>query len=420
MTNIKSYLKQNKKRILGELLEFLSIPSVSAQVKYKKDVAKTAKFVADKLKEAGGQNIKTFSTSGHPIVYGEKIINKKLPTVLVYGHYDVQPVDPINLWINPPFKPIIKNNKIYARGSSDDKGQVFIHIKAFEYLLKEKKMHTNIKFVIEGEEEISSVNLEKFIRDHKQKLKADTTLISDTEILNENTPSITTGLRGLAYFEVEIIGPNRDLHSGFYDGVKLSLKEKNEITKIPFNLKKYKKQINITDIEGEDGFSTMERLCTRPSLDVNGVWGGYIEEGSKTVIPSKAHAKISMRLVPGQNPKIIKKNFIKYFKSLAPKSVRVNIKTFHASAALLTPTNSQEYKAASDAYKKAFGKKPLSVRGSASIPITNIFNEVLGATPLLLGFGLDTDAIHSPNEHFGIDRLFKGIETIVYFYENLN
>src|SRR3989339_195710 len=416
MTNIKSYLKQNKKRILGELLEFLSIPSVSAQVKYKKDVAKTAKFVADKLKEAGGQNIKTFSTSGHPIVYGEKIINK-----------------------------------IYARGSSDDKGQVFIHIKAFEYLLKEKKMHTNIKFVIEGEEEISSVNLEKFIRDHKQKLKADTTLISDTEILNENTPSITTGLRGLAYFEVEIIGPNRDLHSGlyggavanpintlcemiaklknknkkitipgFYDGVKLSLKEKNEITKIPFNLKKYKKQINITDIEGEDGFSTMERLCTRPSLDVNGVWGGYIEEGSKTVIPSKAHAKISMRLVPGQNPKIIKKNFIKYFKSLAPKSVRVNIKTFHASAALLTPTNSQEYKAASDAYKKAFGKKPLSVRGSASIPITNIFNEVLGATPLLLGFGLDTDAIHSPNEHFGIDRLFKGIETIVYFYENLN
>jgi acetylornithine deacetylase/succinyl-diaminopimelate desuccinylase-like protein len=449
-TAINQYIETHKERFLNELFELLRIPSVSADPKYKNDVLKTAEVIKEKLIAAGANNVEVCATAGYPIVFGEKIIDPKLPTVLVYGHYDVQPPDPLDLWTSGPFEPIIKDGKIYARGACDDKGQVYMHIKAFELMMKTNILPCNVKFMIEGEEEVGSNNLAIFVKQNKAKLKADVILISDTGIIANDTPSITIGLRGLSYVEVEVTGPNRDLHSGlyggavanpinilcemitkmkddknritipgFYDDVEIvSETEREEMAKAPFNLDQYKKELNLTDIHGEDGFSTNERTSIRPTLDVNGIWGGYTGEGAKTVIASKAYAKISMRLVPNQNSEKITKLFSDYFKSIAPKSVTVKVSPHHGGEPVVTPTNSVAYKAASMAMETTFGKKPIPVRGGGSIPIVAMFKSELGLDSVLMGFGLDSDAIHSPNEHYGVFNYLKGIETIPYFYKN--
>ena len=450
-------LTQNKKdQYLSELTDFLKIPSVSADPKYKKDVEKAAVWLANSIKLAGCENIEIIQTNGHPIVYGEKIINSKFPTILVYGHYDVQPPDPIDLWENPPFDPIVKETEthpagaIFARGSCDDKGQMFMHVKALELMISNKELPCNVKFMIEGEEEVGSDNLEIFIRENSERLKSDVILISDTGILNNNQPSITTGLRGLSYMEVKVTGPNRDLHSGLYGGtvanpinvlcdmisslkddkskinipgfyddvVELSDKERIEMSKVPFDEESFKKSLNIDFTYGELGFSTPERKSIRPTLDVNGIWGGYTGEGAKTVIPSDAYAKISMRLVPNQNWKKISVLFENHFKKIAPTSVKVKVTTHHGGQAYVTPINNIAYKAAHMAYEKSFGKAPYPVRDGGSIPIVPMFEEVLKCKTILMGFGLNSDAIHSPNEHFGLFNFFKGIETIPYFYKN--
>jgi acetylornithine deacetylase/succinyl-diaminopimelate desuccinylase-like protein len=388
-------------------------------------------------------------TDGFPIVYGEKIIDEKLPTVLVYGHYDVQPADPFELWDSPPFEPVIKNEKIYARGACDDKGQMYMHIKAFEIMIQNHSLPCNVKFMIEGEEEVGSPNLGPFIKDNIDRLKADIILISDTSMLSLETPTITTGLRGLSYMEVEVTGPNRDLHSGvyggavanpinvlcemiaslkdekhhitipgFYDDVaQLSDAERQELGQAPFNIEEYKKHLEINDVEGEEGFSTLERVSIRPTLDVNGIWGGYTGEGAKTVLPSKAYAKISMRLVPNQDDRKISGLFEKHFKAIAPKSVQVKVTYHHGGKPVVTPTVSIAYKAAEAAITKTFGIKPIPLRTGGSIPIVALFEEVLGLKTLLMGFGLDSDAIHSPNEHYGLKNFYIGIETIVEFYQ---
>ncbi|HVA98974.1 MAG TPA: dipeptidase [Bacteroidia bacterium] len=449
MEEITAYIKTHKDRFIQELVDLLKIPSVSADPKYKNDVLKTADAVKDKLIAAGADKVEICKTAGYPIVYGEKIISEKLPTVLVYGHYDVQPADLIDLWTSPPFEPVIKDEKIYARGACDDKGQMYMHIKAFELMMQTKSLPCNVKFMIEGEEEVGSENLATFVKQNKEKLKATVILISDTGIIANDIPSITVGLRGLSYVEVEVESPNRDLHSGlyggavanpinvlcemiaslkdeneqitipnFYDDVDIvSAEERAEMAKVPFDLEAFKKSIGIADVQGEKDFSTNERTSIRPTLDVNGIWGGYTGEGAKTVIASKAYAKISMRLVPHQTPEKITKLFTDHFKKIAPKSVRVKVRAHHGGDAIVTPTNSIAYKAAEKAMEKTFGKKPIPVRSGGSVPIVALFKSELGLDSVLLGFGLDSDAIHSPNEHFGIFNYLKGIETIPLFYK---
>ena len=449
-------LTTDQKKFLEQWMDFLKIPSVSADPAHKKDVAKGAEWVKSALLNAGCPHAEIIQTPGHPIVYGEHLLDPSLPTVLVYGHYDVQPADPIDLWDSPPFQPVIKNTiihpdgAVFARGSCDDKGQMFMHIKAFEVMLSESTLDCNIKFMIEGEEEVGSDNLEDFVKTNKEKLACDIILISDTGMIAQDQPSITTGLRGLSYMEVTVTGPNRDLHSGLYGGsvqnpinvlcemisqlrdenkkitipdfyedvIELSTEERAEMDKAPLDLEEFKNSIGIDAIEGEKGFNTEERRSIRPTLDVNGIWGGYTGEGAKTVIPSKAHAKISMRLVPDQDWHKISEQFTDYFKSIAPAGVEVDVITHHGGYAYVTPIETIGYKAAHQAYLETFGKAPIPKRGGGSIPIVPMFEKELGVKSILMGFGLDSDAIHSPNEHYGLFNFFKGIETIPKFYKN--
>jgi acetylornithine deacetylase/succinyl-diaminopimelate desuccinylase-like protein len=447
---MNTYIQQNKQRFLDELFDLLRIPSVSADTKHKKDIVKAAEYIKDKLLKAGADKAELCETGGNPVVYAEKIINPSLPTVLVYGHYDVQPADPLDLWDSPPFEPVIKDEKIYARGACDDKGQMYMHVKALEVMINTQTLPCNIKFMIEGEEEVGSENLGSFLKTNKEKLKADVILISDTEIISNETPSITTGLRGLSYVQVEVTGPNRDLHSGVYGGAvanpitvlcemiaslkdkdnhitipgfynkvrEVSPEERMQINKAPFKLEDYKKDLGIDAVHGESGFSTLERTGIRPTLDVNGIWGGYIGEGAKTVLPSKAYAKISMRLVPDQNSTEITELFKRHFESIAPKSVKVKVTPHHGGEPAATPTNSIGYKAASNAFEDAWGKKPIPTKGGGSIPIVSLFQKELGLMSVLMGFGLDSDAIHSPNESYGIFNFLKGIETITLFHKH--
>jgi acetylornithine deacetylase/succinyl-diaminopimelate desuccinylase-like protein len=447
---IQNYINANKKRFLDELFNLIRIPSISADSQYKKDVVRAAEYLKDKILAAGADKAEVYETAGHPILFGGKTVDPSLPTILVYGHYDVQPADPVELWDSPPFEPTIRNEKIYARGSCDDKGQAYMHVKAFETMMQTSTLTCNVKFILEGEEEIGSNNLEIFIREHKDMLAADVVLISDTDILSNDTPSITTGLRGLSYLEVEVTGPNRDLHSGMYGGAVdnpinvlcqmiASLKDENncisipgfynkvvqysddkraEFAKAPFNLERYKKTLDIEEVNGEKGFTTIERVGIRPSLDVNGIWGGYMGEGAKTVLPSKAHAKISMRLVPDQKSAEITELFTKHIKAIAPKTVKVKVTPHHGGEAAVTPIDSIAYKAASEAFYEGWGKYPIPTMEGGSIPIVSLFDKILGLNTILFGFGLKEDAIHSPNESFGLFNFYKGIETIVLFYQH--
>lgn len=453
--SVKNYIQENKNNFLNELLDLLRIPSVSADPKFKDKVVKAAEYIHESLIKAGAEKVEICPTEGFPIVYGEKIIDPDAPTVLVYGHYDVQPADPYELWDSPPFEPVIKNTAIhpegavFARGSADDKGQFYMHIKAFEAMMKTGELFCNIKFMIEGEEEVGSSHLEGFVRNNKEKLKADAVLISDTSMLSLENPSVTVGLRGLAYMEVEVTGPNKDLHSGtfggavanpintlcrmiaslqdenrritipgFYDKVEEMDSEYREaLNKAPFQEIEFKNKLGIKETEGEKGYTTIERTGIRPTLDVNGIWGGYTGEGAKTVLPSKASAKISMRLVPNQDYMEIAKLFETHFKSLAPASVHVKVSTHHGGHPAVVPTDSKAYRAAESAILESFGKKAIPTREGGSIPITSLFQKEMGVDPILMGFGLDTDAIHSPNEHFGIKNYLIGIETIALFYK---
>ncbi len=455
MNNIKSYINQHKDRFINELIELLKIPSISADSAYKKDVIATAEAVKTSLENAGCDHVEICDTPGYPIIYGEKIIDSNLPTILVYGHYDVQPPDPLELWDSPPFEPIVKKTTshpegaIFARGASDDKGQMFMHVKALEYMTSNNNLPCNVKFMIEGEEEIGSESLSWFVEQHQEKLANDVILISDTGMISNTQPSITTGLRGLSYVEVEVTGPNRDLHSGLYGGAvanpiniltkmiaslhdednhitiprfydkveNLSAEERVEMAKAPFSLDAYKKSIDIDSEYGEKGYTTNERNSIRPTLDVNGIWGGYIGEGAKTVIASKAYAKISMRLVPHQDWQEITEIFKSHFESIAPKGVKVKVTPHHGGQGYVTPIDSIGYRAAAKAYQEAFGKSPIPQRSGGSIPIVALFEKELKSKTILMGFGLDSDAIHSPNEHFGIFNYLKGIETIPLFYK---
>ena len=455
MENIKQYVQENKERFIKELIELLKMPSVSADSAYAQDVINTAEAVKTSLEKAGCDVVEMCETPGYPIVYGHKIIDPSLPTVLVYGHYDVQPADPIELWDSPPFEPIIKTTEIhpegaiFARGACDDKGQMYMHVKAFEYMIANNNLPCNVKFMIEGEEEVGSKSLGWFVERNQEKLSCDVILISDTGMISNTQPSITTGLRGLSYVEVEVTGPNRDLHSGlyggavanpiniltkmiaslhdennhitipgFYDGVEeLSLEERAEMAKRPYSEDDYKKALNIADTFGEAGYTTNERNSIRPTLDVNGIWGGYTGEGAKTVIASKAFAKISMRLVPNQDWENITELFKKHFESIAPSAVTVKVSPHHGGQGYVTPIDSIGYQAASKAYSEAFGKTPIPVRSGGSIPIVALFEKELKSKTIMMGFGLDSDAIHSPNEHYGIFNYMKGIETIPLFYK---
>jgi len=455
MSKYSVSIQENKQRYLDELFDLLRIPSVSADPAYKADVIRTADEVAKRLTEAGAENVEVCETPGYPVVYADKIIDPAKPTVLVYGHYDVQPADPIELWTSGPFEPVIKvterhpEGAIFARGACDDKGQMYMHVKAFELMMQHNTLPCNVKFMIEGEEEVGSKNLEWYVKRNHEKLANDVILISDTGMLDNDIPSITTGLRGLAYMEVEVTGSNRDLHSGlyggavanpiniltkmiaslqdednritipgFYDNVEdLSAADRAEMAKAPFSLDAYKKALDIDDVHGETGYTTMERNSIRPTLDVNGIWGGYIGEGAKTVIASKANAKISMRLVPNQTPDEISELFEKHFKAIAPKSVKVKVTAHHGGHGYVTHTDNPAYQAASKAYEVTFGKKPIPVRSGGSIPIVALFEQELKSKSILMGFGLDSDAIHSPNEHYGVFNYLKGIETIPHFYE---
>ncbi len=445
-----AYLEANKERFLNELLDLLRIPSISADPAFKADVLRTADFVAQKLTEAGADKVEICPTAGYPIVYGEKIIDPALPTVLVYGHYDVQPSVPDELWTTPAFEPNIRNERIYARGACDDKGQMYMHVKAFEAMLKTNTLACNIKFMIEGEEEVGSNNLGKFCIANKERLKADVVLISDTSMIANDIPSIDVGLRGLSYVEVEVTGPNRDLHSGVYGGavanpinilakmiasmhdennhitipgfyndvLEVSAEDRAAMAATPFDIEEYKQDLQVGDVWGEKGFSTLERTGIRPTLDVNGIWGGYTGEGAKTVLPSKAYAKISMRLVPNQTSEKATKLFEDYFKKIAPPSVKVEVRPHHGGEPVLTPTDSIPFKAASLAMEATFGKKPIPTRGGGSIPIVALFEKELGLKSVLMGFGLDIDALHSPNESYGLFNYYKGIETIPHFFKN--
>lgn len=450
MQQTQSYIEANRQRFLNELFDLIRIPSISTNPDHDSDLQRAAEFVQERLKAAGADKVEICPTNRHPIVYAEKIIDPKLPTVLVYGHYDVQPADPIELWDSPPFEPTVKDGKIFARGACDDKGQMFMHIKAFEAMMATGELPCNVKFMIEGEEEIGSENLPQFIRENSEKLKADVVLISDTSMIANDIPSITVGLRGISYVQVEVTGPDRDLHSGTYGGgvvnpinalcemiaklkddknritipgfydkvVELSAEERAAMAKAPFDLEAYKADLGIEDVAGEEGYTTLERVSVRPTLDVNGIWGGYTGEGAKTVIASKAYAKISMRLVPNQESEEITRLFSNYFTSLAPKGVKVKIDYHHGGEPVVTPTDSVAYKAAELAMEQTFGKKPIPQRGGGSIPIVQLFKSMLGVNSVLMGFGLDSDAIHSPNENFGLFNYYKGIETIPYFYKH--
>jgi acetylornithine deacetylase/succinyl-diaminopimelate desuccinylase-like protein len=450
MQKTQDFIQSQKERFMAELFDLLRIPSISADPAFAGDVHACAAFVAERLREAGADAVEICPTAGYPIVYGEKIIDPSLPTVLVYGHYDVQPAVPLELWTTPPFEPEIRNERIYARGSADDKGQFYMHLKAFEAMWASGELPCNVKFMIEGEEEVGSANLEWYVKRNQEKLKNDIILISDTGMLANDTPSITTGLRGLSYVEVEVTGPNRDLHSGLYGGavanpinilaqmiaqmhddknritipgfyddvVELSAEERAQMAKAPFILEKYKEALDLADVHGEDGYVTMERNSIRPTLDVNGIWGGYIGEGAKTVLPSKAYAKISMRLVPNQSSEEITALFAEYFRSIAPASVKVEVRPHHGGEPVVTPSDSPEFKAASLAMKETFGKEPIPTRGGGSIPIVALFEKELGLKSVLMGFGLDIDALHSPNESYGVFNFYKGIETIPWFFHH--
>jgi acetylornithine deacetylase/succinyl-diaminopimelate desuccinylase-like protein len=449
MQTIKQYVENNKQRLLDELFALLRFPSVSADPKYKPEVLKTADYVAQKLVDAGAEKVEVCQTAGYPIVYGEKIIDSSKPTVLVYGHYDVQPADPLELWKTPPFEPTIRDGKIYARGACDDKGQFYMHVKAFELMMQTDTLPCNIKFMIEGEEEVGSNNLGIFVKENKNRLKADVVLISDTSMISMENPSLETGLRGLSYLEVEVVGPNRDLHSGVYGGavanpatilakmiaslhdennhvniprfydkvINLTAEERAALNSAPYDEEEYKKDLDIAEVWGEQGYSTLERTGTRPTLEVNGIWGGYIGEGAKTVLPSKANAKISMRLVPNQTSAEITELFTKHFESIAPKSVKVTVTPHHGGEPVVTPTDSIAYKAAQKAIAESFGKEPIPTRGGGSIPIVALFEAELGIKTVLMGFGLDSDALHSPNEKYDIYNYYKGIETIPLFHK---
>ena len=455
MKNIDSYIEEHKDRFIKELIELLKIPSVSADAAYSQDVLNTADAVKKALETAGCDLVEICETSGYPIIYGEKIIDPKLPTVLVYGHYDVQPPDPIDLWESGPFEPVIKktdihpDGAIFARGSCDDKGQMYMHVKALEFMVKTNQLPCNVKFMIEGEEEVGSVSLTEFVTQNQHKLANDVILISDTGMIAQDIPSITTGLRGLSYVEVEITGPNRDLHSGLYGGAvanpinilakmiaslhdennyitipgfydkveQLSKEERAKMAEAPFSLDAYKDALDIEAVYGEKGYTTNERNSIRPTLDVNGIWGGYTGEGAKTVIASKAYAKISMRLVPHQDWHEITELFKTHFVNIAPKGVKVKVTPHHGGYGYVTPIDNVGYQAASKAYEQTFGKTPIPQRSGGSIPIVSLFEKELNSKTILMGFGLDSDAIHSPNEHFGIFNYLKGIETIPYFYK---
>ncbi len=455
MNNRVDYIKKHQQRFIDELIELLKIPSVSADSNYSKDVFKTAENVKEHLTAIGCDLVEICETPGLPIVYAEKIINKALPTILVYGHYDVQPADPIDLWDSPPFEPIIKKTSIhpegaiFARGACDDKGQMFMHVKAVEYMIANNELPCNVKFMIEGEEEIGSPSLSWFVERNQDKLANDVILISDTGMISNTQPSITTGLRGLSYVEVEVTGPNRDLHSGLYGGAvanpinilnkmiaslhdennhitipgfyddveELSSAERAEMAKAPFSLEDYQNALDIETVYGEKGYTTNERNSIRPTLDVNGIWGGYIGEGAKTVIPSKAYAKISMRLVPNQDWEEITELFTKHFNAIAPKGVTVKVTPHHGGQAYVTPITDKGYIAAQKAYTESFSVEAIPQRSGGSIPIVPLFEKELGSKSILMGFGLDSDAIHSPNEHFGIFNFLKGIETIPLFYK---
>ena len=447
---IKEYINNNKERFLDELFELLKIESVSADSKFKEEVDKAANWLVEEFKKLKLDNVEKIKTKGHPIVFAEKILDKSYPTILVYGHYDVQPADPYELWDSPPFEPTIKNNKIYARGACDDKGQMYMHLKAYETLNKVGDIKFNIKFMIEGEEECGSDSLEEFVVQNKEKLSADVIIISDTSIIDNENPSITIGLRGLSYMEVELTGPNRDLHSGTYGGavnnpinelckIISSLKDdkgkilipgfyddvknfddntRDDINKVPFNLSEFKSHIDINDIYGEQGYTTIERIGTRPTLDVNGIWGGYINEGAKTVLPSKAYAKISMRLVSNQSSKKISKLFSDHLKKICPDSCKIKVTEHHGGEPCVVNTNTLGYKAAFKAFKDIWKKEPVPTFDGGSIPIVALFKKELGLDSILMGFGLDEDAIHSPNESYGLFNFYKGIETITAFYNN--
>ena len=449
MQTIKQYVEENKQRFLDELLELLRFPSVSADPSYKEDVLKTADYVANKLREAGAENVEICPTAGYPIVYGEKIIDPQKPTVLVYGHYDVQPADPLELWKTPPFEPTIRDEKIFARGACDDKGQFYMHVKAFELMINSNSLPCNIKFMIEGEEEVGSSNLGIFVKANKERLKSDVVLISDTSMISLENPSLETGLRGLSYLEVEVTGPNRDLHSGVYGGavanpatvlcqliaslhdtnnhitiphfyddvLSLSEQERNSLNEAPYNEDEFKNDLGVKSLWGEQGYSTIERTGIRPTLEVNGIWGGYIGEGAKTVLPSKASAKISMRLVPNQQSDKITQLFKEHFESIAPDYVSIKVTPHHGGEPVVTPTDSVAYKAAEKAIEESFGKKPIPTRGGGSIPIVALFEAELGIKTVLMGFGLDSDNLHSPNEKFDIANYYKGIETIPLFHK---
>ena len=445
-----AYIEQNKERFLQELFDLLRIPSISADSAFAGDVRDCAESVATHLKNAGADNVSIEETAGHPIVYGEKIVNPHWPTVLVYGHYDVQPSAPDELWTTPAFEPNVRDGKIYARGAADDKGQFFMHVKAFETMMNTDSLCCNVKFMIEGEEEVGSGNLGPFCVNNREKLKADVILISDTSMVANDVPSIDVGLRGLSYVEVEVTGPNRDLHSGVYGGavanpinalctmiasmhdenrhitipgfyadvLETSAEDRDAMSRIPFDIEEYKKDLEVNDVLGENGFSTIERTGIRPTLDVNGIWGGYTGEGSKTVLPSKAYAKISMRLVPNQSSEQITRLFKNHFESIAPPGIKVEVRPHHGGEPVLTPTDSIAYKAAAAAMKDTFGKDPIPTRGGGSIPIVALFEHELKTKVVLMGFGLDSDALHSPNEHYGIFNYFKGIETIPRFFHH--
>ncbi len=446
----KEYQNEHKDKFLSELLDLLRIPSVSADSNYKGDVAKCAEAVKQSLLDAGCDTVEICETKGHPIVYGEKIVDPSLPTILTYGHYDVQPADPLELWDSGPFEPVIKDGKIYARGACDDKGQMYMHVKALETMVKTNTMACNVKYIIEGEEEVGSTHLVPFLEDNVEKLKADVVLVSDTSMISMEDPSIETGLRGLAYMEVEVTGPNRDLHSGVYGGAvanpitvlcqmiaslhdennhitvdgfyekvaELTAAERTELNKAPFDLEEYKRELGISDVWGEKGYTSLERTGIRPTLELNGIWGGYIKEGAKTVLPSKAFAKISMRLVPHQVSTEIEALFTKHFEALAPAGVTVKVTPHHGGEPAVTPTDGKAYQAAAAAIETTFGKAPIPTRGGGSIPIISLFEKTLGLKTVLMGFGLDNDNIHSPNEKFDVFNYYKGIETIPHFHKN--
>lgn len=446
----KDYLDKNKERFLNELLDLLRIPSVSARTEHKSDMVKCAEAVKQRLLEAGADHAEIIPTDGHPIVYGEKIIDPAKPTVLVYGHYDVQPADPLELWNSGPFEPVIKDGRIYARGSCDDKGQFYMHVKALEMMVKTESLATNIKFCIEGEEEVGSPNLGKFVASNKEQLKADVILISDTAMLSMENPSIDTGVRGLSYIEVEVTGPNRDLHSGVYGGavanpitmlakmiaschdennhitipgfyddvVEATPAERKKLAAAPFNEEEYKNDLGVNALWGEKGYTPNERTGIRPTLELNGIWGGYTGEGSKTVLPAKAFAKISARLVPNQSSEKITALLLEHFRKIAPEGVTVKASEHHGGEPYMTPIDSNAYRAAAAAIKDTFGKEPIPVRGGGSIPICALFEKELGIKIVFMGFGLDSDNLHSPNEKYDLFNFYKGIETIPYFHKH--